>query len=133
MRLGWDAAARAHYGYQSVEELEQAWLQHLRDTKQRSPSEIASATQPAGNAPLMSSQQMIVRQSAPPVQPLEAGRGEIYRGASPQPDDGTAQPYRPTGYGSSGVQPAAAIGAPVVKLGPPQEIPYPGPIPGYQR
>src|SRR5882724_5448866 len=75
MSKGWDMAARTHYGYQNVEELEQAWLQHLRDTKQRPPTEVARGPAPAPWKPSTSaspiSQEIVVRQTVPPVPPLE--------------------------------------------------------------
>ena len=33
MHSGWDVAAQSYYGHRSVEEMEQAWLKNLRDTK----------------------------------------------------------------------------------------------------
>src|SRR5262245_45534551 len=51
MRSGWDAALQRHYQIRNVEELEQAWLTHLRNTK-RQPVQLASST-PAGRSASM--------------------------------------------------------------------------------
>jgi hypothetical protein len=132
MQKGWDQAVQAHYGYQNVEALEQAWLQHLRDTKSRPPADIARGPAPATTSGTPT-EQIVSRQTVPPAQPFEDPRGNVYRGAAPRPDD--MQPYRPAGF-----SPAATIGPPVVKLGPPEMTqPYPMqqemiiPMPGYPR
>src|SRR5262245_31596417 len=39
MRHGWDRAVQSFYGMRNVEELEAAWLQHLRDTRQQVPNQ----------------------------------------------------------------------------------------------
>jgi hypothetical protein len=82
MQYGWDSAVQVHYRYRNVDELEQAWLAHLRATK-RPPDQFVNNTRtPDGNPA-----QVIVRQTAPPVQPLDPQNGPIYRGANPDRDD----------------------------------------------
>jgi hypothetical protein len=89
MRYGWDRGLQQYYGFQSVEQLEEAWLQHLRATREtaRQPRKngngqlIASGPQPgaaAGNA--MSRE--VVRLTAPPAQPQLDPAGPIFRGQS---------------------------------------------------
>jgi hypothetical protein len=80
MQYGWDSAAQVHYRYQSVEELEQAWLNHLRNTR-RPPVQFAKNT----NAPESQTgqQQVVVRQTVPPVQPFDPPP-PIVRGANPE-------------------------------------------------
>jgi hypothetical protein len=75
MRDGWDYAVQSHYRYRSVEELEQAWLAHLRATK-RQPAQFARNTTgtPADAA------RVVVRQTLPPTQPLLSPPLPIYRG-----------------------------------------------------
>lgn len=137
MQHGWDSAVQVHYRYRNVEDAEQAWLSHLRETK-RPPDQLVKNTRtPDGNP----SQQVIVRQTAPPVQPLDASGGPIYRGANPgglderrtahpagrpmylpdypasaapAPDNGFAPP---TGWAPV---PSASANPPNVKLGAPQ-------------
>src|ERR1035438_714265 len=43
MQHGWDQASKSYFGHNSVEELEQAWLNHLRDTKNKQPNPIVAA------------------------------------------------------------------------------------------
>src|SRR5437764_5170990 len=103
MAQGWDQAARAHYGFNSVEELEQAWIQYLRSPKP--PSQPATQIASAGvtlRSP--SPEQVVVRQTAPPAQPLQdlAASRPVYRGQSPGPEDGAVQPFRPTSMSAPG-------------------------------
>src|SRR5262249_36589133 len=41
MHYGWDSAVQTHYRYQNVEQLEEAWLTHLRNTKSQPSSLVA--------------------------------------------------------------------------------------------
>lgn len=140
MQYGWDSAAQVHYRYHNVEELEQAWLAHLRSTK-RQPAQLASNTQAAENN---SAPNVVLRQTVPPAQPLEPMPGPIVRGANPAPEyDGsrpTAAVGRPThlpdypvpgpaqprsgqltaGGGWSPIPPLPANQPPTVRLGTPQ-------------
>jgi hypothetical protein len=71
MQWGWDDAARTYYQCKSVDEMEQNWLDHLRKGRGAA---VARATIPDGK--------LVVRQSAPPVQPvLEPAL--VSRGQSP--------------------------------------------------
>ncbi|MBY0525113.1 MAG: hypothetical protein K2R98_17035 [Gemmataceae bacterium] len=95
MQQGWDSAVQAHYHYKSVEELEQAWLTHLRNTKKQ-PAQLASNTAPqapTGEAP----QTVVVRQTAPPAQP-QLMSAPVYRGQAPdsEPRMPAATVGRPT-------------------------------------
>lgn len=82
MQAGWDSAAQSFYRFQSVEELEQAWLQHLRDTKRQPGTQVASQNtqpiQPNRNPAAM------VRLTAPSIQPLDPP--PVIRGQSPSDD-----------------------------------------------
>lgn len=82
MRGDWDGAVRTHYRFNSVEELEGAWLAHLRATKNQPANVLASRGTPsAPNAD--GSQMVMVRQTVPPAQPLLETPRLIYRGQSP--------------------------------------------------
>jgi hypothetical protein len=143
MQYGWDSAVQVHYRYRNVEDLEQAWLAHLRATKQRPPDQLVKNTRtPDTRTPDCNpTQQVIVRQTAPPVQPLDPQNGPIYRGANPDLDErrapspagrplylpeyaapSAAKPPStfapPTGW--TPVPPAAASPQPNVRLGAPQ-------------
>jgi hypothetical protein len=83
MNYGWDSAVQTYYRYQSVEELEQAWLAYLRQTK-RQPTLLAQNGHPATTAP---AGHMVVRQTNPPAQPSLGSSAPVYRGQSPAPDE----------------------------------------------
>jgi hypothetical protein len=120
MRQGWDRAAQSYYGFGSVEEMEQAWLNHLRDAR-RPPAQLARNTAgPATHAEADPSSRVVVRQTAPPVQPLqEAPPAPVVRSQSPEPAGRFEAPPHLQGHW----QPAPRVGAtppPAVHLGPPQ-------------
>jgi hypothetical protein len=80
----WDGAVRQHYHYNSVEELEQAWLQFLR-TGHQAPAQLASRTSTEGAGP----QQVVVRNTVPPAQPWSNAPQTTFRGQAPTgPEDG---------------------------------------------
>lgn len=81
-RQGWDAAVQTCYKYRSVEELEQAWLTHLRNTR-RQPAQLAKNTTPPGTP---GASQVVVRQTVPPAQPTLAPPAPIVRGQNPGVD-----------------------------------------------
>ncbi|HEV2946051.1 MAG TPA: hypothetical protein VGX70_01665 [Gemmataceae bacterium] len=98
MNYGWDSAVQTYYRYQSVEELEQAWLGHLRQTK-RNPTLLAQNTNPS---PADSPGRMTVRQTNPPTQPSLVSSGPVFRGQSPQGEENGrfGEAYgRPAAYG----------------------------------
>lgn len=72
----WDAALQRHYRYRSVEELEGAWVQSLRNGRPRS-------TQLASNRGTSTAARVVVRQTAPPAQPILEAPEPIYRGQIP--------------------------------------------------
>jgi hypothetical protein len=63
MRSGWDDAGKRYYGYKNVEEMEQAWLQHLRDTKRQPQGTMLASGRDETRAEPVS--RMVVRQTAP--------------------------------------------------------------------
>jgi hypothetical protein len=69
MQYGWDSAAQTHYRYQGVNQLERAWLDYLIRGKRNEPVELA---QNNGNAPATPASRIIVRLTAPPIDPLQA-------------------------------------------------------------
>jgi hypothetical protein len=83
MTEGWDRAVQTHYGYNSVEQLENAWLAELRRTKrQPAATMLAGNTAPANAYP---TGRTVVRLTAPPAQPLEENPAPppVYRGLAP--------------------------------------------------
>jgi hypothetical protein len=139
MQYGWDTAAQTYYQHRSVEELEAAWLKHLRDTKGQSLIQLAQNKAAAPNDP---AKRTVVRLTVPPVEPLAPA--PVFRGQAPGPDDRGQRfggphgiPVARPGYlpdypapatgGSQTNMPAASPYQPIpVHLGPPQFGPAPG-------
>jgi hypothetical protein len=141
----WDGAARAYYRFNTVEELEYAWVQHLREKRQAPPPQQTAAASPAEAGP---AGRVVVRQTAPPAQPILQEPQPLVRGQMPEPAPAAApgagpgrpvflpeyptQPVQaqPTGFAPA-AGPAAVLGrpqlegAPVTTLGAP--ILPPGP------
>ncbi len=74
MQHGWDHAARSYFGHNSVEELEQAWLKHLRDTKgQTLNQQLAARPNATGNSNFTGTASgKTIRMTVPPAQPFDA-------------------------------------------------------------
>lgn len=133
MQYGWDHAAQSFYGHRSVEELEQAWIEYLRNP---APVEqLAQSRQtPAGN-------NTTVRLTVPPVQPV--GPTPVVRGQNPYDQQGDMGRYNQPAYASTpgSWQPTQVSSQVPVHLGHPQfeTMPnqgpaYPGPSPvGYPQ
>jgi hypothetical protein len=95
MQHGWDGAVQRFYGHQSVDELEQAWLKHLRDSKgtpHMGSTQLASAQGMGQRPSAQPTNRPVVRLTAPPAQPLDSA--PLYRGAMPTPDQ-TGQRFAP--------------------------------------
>lgn len=81
MTEGWDKACQTHYHYRSVEELEQAWVASLRENH-RPQGDLVKNTVPETSD---AGQRILVRQTAPPAQPILVG-SPVVRGAAPETD-----------------------------------------------
>jgi hypothetical protein len=140
MTTGWDQAVKAHYRYNSVEELEETWLAHLRATK-RQPATILAQNDPARVSP-EAAHRIIVRQTVPPTAPQPVYRGQAPNdqdnervGKAPRtgylpdtvPSNQVARPA-PDGWYGPGQSPADDQ-APRVRLG----LPTPVPATGWNR
>jgi hypothetical protein len=68
MQNGWDNAVLTYYGHRTVEELEESWLQYLRETKGRPHVQVAINPD---KSPGTATGRNIVRMTVPPVQPLD--------------------------------------------------------------
>jgi hypothetical protein len=77
MNYGWDNAVQTYYRYNNVDELEQAWLTHLRNTR-RQPTFLAQNTPRPAAAE--ATNRIVTRQTAPPVQPRLASPTAVFRG-----------------------------------------------------
>lgn len=139
----WDGALRTYYRYNSVEELEQAWLTHLHKTRQqpaealalnpRATPAVAQNTRPAPGQ----DNRIVVRLTLPPAQPDLPDDMPVYRGAAPSAGQErervgqqrgnlamtTSRPAYGPGYPAEPRQPVQPV------LLPPQEVwqPYQGP------
>ncbi len=87
MQQGWDQAAKSYYGHRNVEELEQAWLKNLRDSKGQQQNLIAAngSGTPSNSNPnpntVATANSKTVRMTVPPAQPLDPQA--VARGAMP--------------------------------------------------
>jgi|SRR5579884_1278574 len=91
----WDAALRSHYHYSSVEELERAWIQYLKSGRQQ-PAQLASNRGISDRRDAGPTARVVLRQTAPPAQPILEAPQPVYRGQIP---DDTAPQWdrRPAG------------------------------------
>jgi len=93
----WDAALQTHYRYRSVEELEAAWIQYLRTGGQQ-PTQLASSRNSNGRHFTAPTARIVLRQTAPPAQPILEAPQPIYRGQIPdEPTPGWARRPFPEG------------------------------------
>jgi hypothetical protein len=88
MQGGWDQAVQRHYSYRSVDELEQAWIQHLRDSR-RPPAETAvvKADAPVEKTSGSPTGRVVVRQTLPPTSPVLGAPQPLARGSKPEGND----------------------------------------------
>jgi hypothetical protein len=131
MRQGWDHAVQTHYRYRSVRELEEAWMQHLRETPRESSSAIASAGghRPAVGEDLATSSPALVRRTLPPAFPVLGAPRPVARGVAPSSEEGYTRPVTsgdgwavPSAAPASGGAFQGAGPGPAVRLGAPQPL-----------
>jgi hypothetical protein len=141
MRNGWDHAAQTYYGYQTVEQMEESWLQYLiatRDGARRQPNGTMIATNPQSRGSATALNRDVVRLTAPPAQPQLDPAGPIVRGqaadeqrrARPVSTSNTPAGVVPLGPKPQGTQQPATIQKPrpmppPVTLGLPELAPMP--------
>jgi hypothetical protein len=131
MQHSWDHAVQTYYHHRTVEELEETWLTHLRDTRGQPHMQLAKNRVPASQQKTP----LVVRLTVPPVQPLDPA--PVVRGAAPTPEQtgqrfgeqrafpatqGFAPNQPPPGAGWQPVQP---LHTPPVTLGAPQFSTFP--------
>ncbi len=98
MQGDWDAAVRKHYRtYRNVEELEGAWVKALRYNLQPTTHLASTGGSREGST------RVVVRQTAPPSQPILEAPQPVYRGqmpddAEPRPTSRTYSTPRPDFY-----------------------------------
>jgi hypothetical protein len=96
MQYGWDSAAKVHYRYQNVNEMESAWINHLRNHQRQPAALVARNTGPTAAEP---ASRVIVRLTAPPVQSTREALQPIVRGQAPdgEPRGWDESPRRASG------------------------------------
>jgi hypothetical protein len=117
----WDRAVQDYFGLRNVEELEEAWLKHLRDTKGGQPDPLlVKNTRPVDNA----KSNTFVRTTIPTAQPLDPV--PVYRGQAPDQATVVTPPIYLPSSGKSSWQPATSpYQTANVQLGQPQFVqPY---------
>ncbi len=135
VQSGWDKAVQDYYGHRSVEELEQAWLQFLRDARvPPAGTAVAGATKPGANQVAAGPRSQVrVHLTVPPAQPLEAQ--PVARGAMPSPGEVGQKFGQAPGVLPPNWQPSVTLQAPIPGLGAPQPTgvqllpPQTGPLP----
>jgi hypothetical protein len=95
MQYGWDNAAQTYYRYQSVDQLEQAWLEHLRNTKNQPPAQLARGN---GLRGADQANRVVVRLTAPPAQPFDEPGRPIIRAQAPEADGNSGWNDAPRQY-----------------------------------
>jgi hypothetical protein len=109
MRYGWDQAAWAYYKHRTVDELEEAWLKHLRDTKGQNHIEVARQRQTQGQMVAQNkqpaNQNTVVRLTVPPETPAYQP-SPVVRAQNPENDERRGSGIAP------GVTPATPTGRP---------------------
>jgi len=158
MDNGWEQAVQSHYRFNSTDELEKAWINHLRETR-RGPQ--SAKARPAPSRDMEPVSRVVVRETAPPVQPLADSPRATYRGQAPsgegwndRPDsqgdgrpaflpdyrsgsrDGTESGSMRQDRWQNNPQRQVDSGAPSVRLGPPRDPSAPAaslgqPLPGH--
>ncbi len=132
MQHGWDNAAKSYYGHNTVEEMEQAWLQNLRESKKQ-PNQILASNPNSNSNPTNTPNYVnagngrTIRTTVPPAQPLDP-QG-IARGSMPTPDQ-----FGKSFSGTTDWTPGVRLEAPVPITSPinPTSRPViPAPQPGY--
>jgi hypothetical protein len=93
--FGWDNAARTYYRFQSVNELEQSWLAHLRSTKKQ-PANSGQAILAKNDKATQGdpAKRVVFRDTAPPAEPLADNSGPTIRMQAPETDNGWTSPAR---------------------------------------
>jgi hypothetical protein len=125
MQNGWDTAARSYYGHKNVEELEEAWLKNLRDTKVQ-PDMLLAKEQ--SKTPGAAMGRNLVRMTVPPAQPIEAS--PVVRGAMPNNDQMGQRFSQPIQVNGSTWQPVYPVQAAPANYAPPPNVQLGGPING---
>jgi hypothetical protein len=116
MRNGWDRAVQTHYRYRNVNELEEAWVRHIRENP-RAPVSIASA---GGHRPAVGggedfpaggggSGRVLVRQTLPPAFPVLGAPRPVARGVAPSEEGVARSMTQEDGWAVPSAAPASGL------------------------
>jgi hypothetical protein len=95
MNGDWDGAVRAYYHFNTIEDLERAWVRQLSSPRTGA-TLAADRSYPDHEA---RPARVLVRQTLPPAPPLLDAPQPVYRGQAPSADDSDPRsPGRPTSY-----------------------------------
>ncbi|HLN32991.1 MAG TPA: hypothetical protein VK395_35000 [Gemmataceae bacterium] len=93
MQYGWENAVQTHYHYQSIDQLESAWINYLRTTR---PSSSALLARNTTTPPADTAKRVVVRLTVPPFQPLDEAQSPVARGQMPDEQVYAAPPRQAT-------------------------------------
>ncbi len=118
---GWDKAVQTYYRLASVEKLEEAWIDSLRNARRPPATLLTQNTTTAGDA--TPAGKIMVRLTAPPAQPFDEAPRPIYRGQAPS--EGSESPrflpqYQQNGPAKPESWNAPNAAPPTARLGTPQ-------------
>lgn len=121
MRQGWDRALQTHYGHGSVDELEQAWLVHLRENKRpAADSAILASSGGQKEAATAPANRVVVRQTLPPAQPVVGAPRPVVRGVAAE--EGSTKPRGEEGFATPSPAPPSMEGRPGLRIGAPRPV-----------
>jgi hypothetical protein len=124
MQGDWDSAVRAHYRFDSIEQLERAWVESLKKPRPDPATLLVSRPNTGDDVA-----RVTVRTTVPPVQPILEAPQPIVRGQAPEGDGDRRPSYLPE-FPAKAPAAAKAAGGPLnlppspgmVKLGAPIDI-----------
>jgi hypothetical protein len=121
MRYGWDQALQTHYRFRNVEEMEQAWLQHLRENRRPAPATTLASAGGRGETTMATpANRVVVRQTLPPAVPVLGAPRPVVRGVAAE--DGESRPAANEGWAKPFPAPPSEAPRSGVKLGAPRSL-----------
>ncbi|MFO0811539.1 MAG: hypothetical protein U0746_23155 [Gemmataceae bacterium] len=129
LRGEWDRASQTYFQVQSVEQLEQNWLQHLRDTKGVGAAQFAMNAQNGGGpARADLTNRVVTRTTLPPAQP-QLDPNPVVRGQAGEEEKARPTHLPPVISVKPAPPPPKAVVPPLppVRLGLPEFGPAPSP------
>lgn len=129
MQYGWDAAVKAYYRFNNIEQLEEAWISYLRNNRPVQNQNLLASNTNRTNMNNPSTKSMVVtRQTLPPSQPVLEAPKPVFRGSSPIADENPSiRPAYPSVNWAQPIQNQPATSSypenPGIQLGAPVMVP----------